>query len=385
MPLSFQGAFPLPGIGSTLQTTENIVWWGLNEQQKVVGAVIDGSARDASNDPTSVLRAGLLLGKITATGKLKNWNPEATDGTQRIFGVLLYDQRMTDQGTDRDRWFGYVMVGGNVKSAALIVPTTIALGVVTVNGALSSTGKYANLARAQMSNQFTFDDEPWGNNIGKWEKTEIVTGNRTVTAADTGTLFINYGAANTYTLPAPVAGLHFGFFESSAHAMTIAPASGTMVTPGDAVDASLTTAGTTGVYVEVLGVAGLTTGLAKYVTLPSAGVITTINAGALEAVTAAGSTYADAGAVTSGTTVVLVTCDSTSKGVVLPAATAVGQRITLRGGASAAHLYLLNNTATINGTAGQTGISLAATKTFDAICTTLANGGSWITCPITAS
>ena len=115
--LNFEGAFAIPGLTDVLNTTEAILWWGRFEQVHLVPAVIDGSARDAGNSPTDVLRPGLLLGKNSTDNKLYQWDQTATDGTETIYGILMFAQKMTAGGTDYDRFVGWIMVGGPVKAS----------------------------------------------------------------------------------------------------------------------------------------------------------------------------------------------------------------------------------------------------------------------------
>ncbi len=397
--MSYELAFAAPGIRAAVETTENILWWGRYEQLRLKGAILNGAMRDLKNSPTDVVRQGMILGKITATGKLTAWDPNAYDGTENIYGVLMIDQKMTVNSTSTDRFCGPIMVGGPIKAGGLF-RSNATYG----DPGLFTTDPYEQLARLKMTQdgRFWFDDEEgYVPNFGfarVKSLADVGTANAyTVLVGDNGTLFTNTGCtvSQTITLPGLTAtpasaensvGFHVQFYMTAAYDIVIAAAAGsTIYSAGVAGGASVTVTGAVGTMIDVYGVFDKTA--AKWLLYINSGTVTVYggNAGVLEAVTAAGTTYADAGAIAATTTIAQVTCDSTAKGVVLPVATYVNQRITLRGGASNAHVYLLNNTATINGTAGQTGISLAATKTFDAICITLANGGSWITTPITAS
>jgi len=396
MPLTFSGAYPLPGIGGTLTTTENIVWWGLREQQKVMSAVLDDTARDISSSPTDVLPAGLALGKITASGKLAQWNPEATDGTEHIYGILLYDQRMIDSttGSGSDRWFGYVLVGGNIKASSLIIPLTISAGAVLTSGsltALTTDSTYGMLARAQLAStgRFMLDDEPNGSMWGGWKNTRVVNGSTespfTVTEAHNDTIFINMGAACTFALPSARPGLHFGFLSGSAHAITIAPASGTMITPGVAADASLTVAATIGIFNEVIGIVkdyANTSGNGQYITLPSSGTITSYAGGSAEAVTAI-SGGATTGLITSGTTVALITgiTANPTHAVTLPNSIFVGQKIQLRNiTAFPCMIYTLAAGNQIDSIAGTTGIPLGPYESIEVQSSDITGGAQrWAT------
>ena len=118
------GGFGVPGVGALDQTYEQEVLWGGDNGKGLAlfkSAVIDGAARDAGNTPTTVLRPGLLLGKVTATGKLKQWDNAALDGTETVYGVLLEQLRMTDEdGNNVDRVVR-VLVWGPIKVGALLI------------------------------------------------------------------------------------------------------------------------------------------------------------------------------------------------------------------------------------------------------------------------
>ena len=47
MSLINSGFWDTPGIGTILSTTENIIWWGLRQQQKVMPAVILSTTTDS--------------------------------------------------------------------------------------------------------------------------------------------------------------------------------------------------------------------------------------------------------------------------------------------------------------------------------------------------
>ena len=127
-----QNQFGLPGQSSAVFTTENEVLWGGDESRIPVlrkSVVIDGTTRDAGNTPTSVLRAGLLLGKVTATGKITDYDPGASDGTENVYGVLQIEQVMVNQfsGLDEDK-LAPVIVFGPVKASALYIQGAALIG-----------------------------------------------------------------------------------------------------------------------------------------------------------------------------------------------------------------------------------------------------------------
>ena len=126
--LTYEGFAGIPGIDITRETIENVVTWGPTEYNRafIVPALLDGAARDVGHTGnTTVLRPGLILTGITATKKFREWA-----SGQRIGGILLYAAAVTTAGSNADKWFGYVLLAGNIKSSMLIVPGATNPGLV---------------------------------------------------------------------------------------------------------------------------------------------------------------------------------------------------------------------------------------------------------------
>jgi hypothetical protein len=203
----FTGGHLTPGLSTVTETVEKTIFWGDSRQLRMQSYELDGASRDAGNTPTIVLRPGLLLGKVASSGKLKTYDPDGTDGTGTVVGVLAESIRMTDfDGNDQTLW-STVCVGGPIKAAAL------------VNLDLQ--------ARAQMAGRFSFDDDsPRSNHYFDWRNVVPKTADYTLTAADVNCLFTTQGAAGAvvFTLPAPSVaylGGKFGFFNEVNQNMTI--------------------------------------------------------------------------------------------------------------------------------------------------------------------
>lgn len=213
------------------------ITWGRLDQQLYLATVLDGSSRDAGNTNfTDVLRPGLLLGKVTSgadAGKLKQWNPDATDGTQKIFAVLMSAQKMQLMGADQDRFIGYVLYGGCVKAKGLVIPSS------TSDGIVGNALEY--VIRRQMSMAFRFDDDPAGYIPGQVVST--VTADKTVSEAEAGQMFVAAGTGTlTFTLPTtPKRSLEYSFFNSVDQNMVITCATtDTLVVLNDAAADSIT-------------------------------------------------------------------------------------------------------------------------------------------------
>ena len=201
-----------PGIGPKFESQENQVWWGHeNLQIRDPLAIIASTATDATNSPTSVLRAGLVLGKITASGKYGPYDPAATDGRERAIGVLTHAVQMLDPtGVAADRQGITILIGGLLKGPALY--------------GLDGT------ARRHLSRRFIFDDDLtglYGSSLagGGWLREISKAADYTVVAADNFTEFVATAAA-VFTLPAIGKGLRFKFRQEADANLTISSAEG---------------------------------------------------------------------------------------------------------------------------------------------------------------
>lgn len=212
---------------------------------EVTNLVIDSTAVDAGNTPTTELRAGLLLGKQTADGNLYQWNPDATDGTEIIEAVLFRTISMLDVDGSAEDKMGHVIVGGPVQAASLLI-----------EGTAFTTSTAEHLARLQMtgSGRFIFDDDHIGKSafLGQPLRTLNVITNTTVTAAHNGTMFVATTADCTFTLPTIEAGLAFEFLRASDHEMVVASAAGDDIIIGNDLSADSITFTTAGEQIGVV-------------------------------------------------------------------------------------------------------------------------------------
>lgn len=198
--------YGLPGLTDIKETQEAAIGWGPEALRIYGSGVIAAATVDSGNTPTTLLRPGLVLGKITASGKYTQFSATATDGSQVAVGILPIGLRMTDiDGVTGDRNFS-ILLSGPVKAGSLI--------------------GLNNIARAQMARAFLFDDQlPNLNAFGGGMVREVnKVANYTVVAADNGTLFTTGTGAVTFTLPTLAPGLRFEFLNLVNAAMTIASA-----------------------------------------------------------------------------------------------------------------------------------------------------------------
>lgn len=204
MSLSYGGAYLLPGMGTEYTTQEQQIWFGREEQQLFMGAVLDATATDDGNTSyTHILRPGLALGMIASTKKLVEWDPYATNGSQHLFGFFCGQQNMQQYGAAAERLVGQILVRGNVYASRLLYNGLTTYGIAGTD--------YEFLLRRAMEGRFFVDDEP-SYGLMTWKNREITAASTNVsTERINRVIFTNLGSAagNTLILPAPKPGMQF--------------------------------------------------------------------------------------------------------------------------------------------------------------------------------
>lgn len=246
--MNLTGFAGLPGAREVLETVEAAVTFGPTEyNQAFLSSIeIDSAAVDSGSTPTSLLRPGLVLGRNKTTGHYSNWDPTAATGVEQPACILLWATDMLYHGSAENKFLGWALFGGMVKSSSLIVPSG-----------------YTQYAKSILSPRFIFDDYMQDNMamtaLG-WRNIRHRTTDLTLTAADHGTLFTNKGASGavTFTLPAVAGsqGLRFGFLGYAAQNVVVTgPGASTVIGEG-AVGQTVTLTGATaeGGLLEVIGV-----------------------------------------------------------------------------------------------------------------------------------
>lgn len=236
-----------PQINTVVETAENTFYFYQHPLNVFQGALVDGAARDAGNTTTDVLRPGLLLGRVFSTGKVKEWNPTGTDGTQYIFGILDNPGvKMQANGTNKDRFRGTIMVRGQVNPTRLLVPGNASYSIV------GNASEY--LIRAQLAKLgFLLQEDPSVTSL--LGTSAFMDGNTTVMAVtdasspysvkayQSGTLFTTRGAGGAveFTLPATAyKGLSYTFYNVADQNMKVtAGTADTLVTINDATATSV--------------------------------------------------------------------------------------------------------------------------------------------------
>lgn len=89
------------GYGASREARDNE--YKLSDHGIKVAVTLASSAADAGSTPTTTLRKGLILGKVTATGKYKQYANGASDGTEVAAGILDDEVNLLDEsGAARD-------------------------------------------------------------------------------------------------------------------------------------------------------------------------------------------------------------------------------------------------------------------------------------------
>lgn len=241
-----QGGWGVPGVGSTVSTSESELLWGSDHARSSAlwqSGIISSAAADAGNTPTTELRPGLIVGIVTSSGEYEEWDADASDGTQDIAGIVDVPIRTTDyDGTAQDRVFRILRGKAAIRASKLLIQGT---------ALTSHVDEF--LARRQLhAAGFVLDDDPLGYKAGASPRTQTVSANTTVTEAENGTTFFDTATDSTFTLPTIHPGLEYEFVSTGVGAMTIASSEGdNMVVPGDASADSVTLDGEISNHVKV--------------------------------------------------------------------------------------------------------------------------------------
>lgn len=275
--MSGMGGWATPGIGADRTVAESELFWGADQARNSAlwqSAVISGAARDAGNTPTTVLRPGMLLGKVTASGELEEWDADATDGTEWLFGVLDTELRAQDfDATNQDRVFRVLVGRAPIKARKLLVQGT---------ALPSATDQY--LARRQLAKLgFVLDDDTpnWLSGLNQRVVRVTAAGAYAVTASQNGALIIfSNAAAVAITLPTLVPGLAFDLLREGDEEIVVSSAAGDDIIVGNDLAADSITFTTAGnhigamIHVESLYVG---TDLKWLLTLPNVPIGTGVN------------------------------------------------------------------------------------------------------------
>lgn len=216
------GGWGTPGVGSERTVSESELLWGADQVRSAClwkSAVISGAIRDAGNTPTTVIRAGLIVGKLTSGGEYEEWDADASDGSQDIAGIIDTEMRAQDyDATNQDRVFRLLVGRAPIKATKMLIQGSALIG---------HADEY--LARRQLHDAgFVFDDDPFSYKAGAGKRVAQVTGTTDALTADENgtTLFYNNAASVTVTLPAIQPGLEYTLIRNGDEEFIVASAEG---------------------------------------------------------------------------------------------------------------------------------------------------------------
>lgn len=203
----------VPGFSNAYVSHESSTLWQTNylgEPLYAPDQIIDSTAVDAGNTPTYVLRPGLVMARLDSGAGWVDYDPDATDGSQRAAGILVREVNLYDYlagGTKDTMNMGAVAIRGRVVAAALI--------------------NLDQQARNHLMQQgFVFDDRPYQVPMVNYGRVVEKSSNYSVAVADHGFLFIATTGAVTFTLPPIAPGLSFEFLNAVDANMTVASSAG---------------------------------------------------------------------------------------------------------------------------------------------------------------
>lgn len=206
----------LPGQRTEIESIEVQVWFAGQNFDGVwlqsSDVIIVSTTTDSGNTPTTDLRGGNILAKITATDKYTIYDPDANDGSQTPINVLKDSQTMLDNGVATDTFGPATIRAGGLRSGELIGLDAHARAILKQNGVL-------------------WDDEavnPAANGIRPVVNIPDGTVAKTVVATENGTRFVanDDAAATTFTLPTIANGLSYDFLQTEDQNLIIVSAAG---------------------------------------------------------------------------------------------------------------------------------------------------------------
>jgi hypothetical protein len=107
------------GLGATESADPSEIRFTDHGRESTVAIVLDAAARDAGNTPDTTLRKGLVLGKVSASGKYKEYDPSAGDGTETARVILDDEVDLLDESGTAADTEGLGAFRGDFVAAAL--------------------------------------------------------------------------------------------------------------------------------------------------------------------------------------------------------------------------------------------------------------------------
>ncbi|MFW6158990.1 MAG: head decoration protein [Planctomycetota bacterium] len=108
------------GLGATESADPSEIRFTDHGRESTVAVVLDAAARDSGNSPETTLRKGLVLGKVTASGKYKEYDGGASDGTETARAILADEVDLLDESGTAVDTEGVGAFRGDFVASALI-------------------------------------------------------------------------------------------------------------------------------------------------------------------------------------------------------------------------------------------------------------------------
>lgn len=215
--------FGLPGIDAAVLGETYEVEWGKDEQRVIGKGIVSSAARDSGNSTTTTLRGGLVMARLTASGKLVAYSASGANGagSDQPLGILFQGVNLLDYtGTASDRMMPLIL-SGRIRDGQCFGLDGHAKNALSNRGFIFEDN--LNEAAAQA---FGGLGPP---NAIKLFSVYQATNTMVLTAAMSGSLIIcNHSGAQTITLPTLAAGLRFRLFNAVDQDLTINGAAGTI-------------------------------------------------------------------------------------------------------------------------------------------------------------
>ncbi len=207
----------LPGTrAANFTTAREIFWSGDASRMKIVRGSADFSdtIRDAGESPTTHIRPGLLLGRLTSDGTFVHWDPTATNGSQWLRGVNEHELTATE---------GFSATAAKSNGPYVIQAPLNAASLLVLGTALTSSAHQYLARRLLHSMGCILNDDPLGYLAGVAQRTITKTETGDITAAENGATFHVVGSgAVTLTLPAIATGLRYRFINAADQNLVVA-------------------------------------------------------------------------------------------------------------------------------------------------------------------
>ena len=109
-----------PSAGVSPETSDTPSSFLKSDHAIEVGITIANAARDSGNTPTTTLRPGLLLGRLNASGKFKEYNNSKGDGTEAAVCILRHEVKVVDSDGNACDAQAVGVIHGYVDASKLI-------------------------------------------------------------------------------------------------------------------------------------------------------------------------------------------------------------------------------------------------------------------------